>query len=67
MNMIADGELLVVETDEELYLGTAEATPAGLVMRSGFVGRPTVLRYEDVVHLQRYDDWFELEGSRLSG
>ena len=51
MVFLAAGELVVVETDDDWYLGTAEVTPDALIVRNGFVGRPTVLAHEDVVRV----------------
>ena len=43
---LADGELLVVETADDHYVGTVEISQDQLVVRSGYVGRPVVLRPE---------------------
>jgi hypothetical protein len=51
MGWLADGELLVVETEDDWFLGTVEVLPDVVVVRSGFVGRPVVLRHEDVVRV----------------
>ncbi len=59
MAWLADGELLVVETEDDWFLGTVELTAGGLVIRSGFVGRPTVLSAEAVSRiapLEEYED-----------
>jgi hypothetical protein len=47
-NMLAHGELVVVETDEDGWLGTAEVRDGDLVVRSGFRGHPVVVAIEDV-------------------
>jgi hypothetical protein len=48
MGFLADGELVVIETDDDRFLGTAEVLADVIVVRSGFVGRPTVVAHEDV-------------------
>ena len=48
--LFAKGDLLVVETDDT-YLGTAEALGSVLVVRSGFVGRHTIVPLAHVVSL----------------
>ena len=45
---LADGQLLVIETDDDAYLGTAQVDGDSLVVRSGNVGRPTILAITDV-------------------
>ena len=45
------GELMVVETDDDLFLGTVEVRGDALVIRDGFVGRPTLVDVNDVVGL----------------
>jgi hypothetical protein len=44
----AHGDLVVVETQDDALLGTAEVVDGYLVIRSGYVGRPTVVALEDV-------------------
>ena len=51
MAWLSDGELLVVETEDDWFVGTVELLDDGLVIRNGFVGRPTVLRAEEVVRI----------------
>jgi hypothetical protein len=48
---LADGELLVIETDDDAYLGTAEVVGDTLVVRNGYVGRPTVVPRQEVRHV----------------
>lgn len=62
MGWLADGELLVVETEDDWFVGTVEVLPDVLVVRSGFVGRPVVLPHEDVV---RVTPAVELESPEL--
>ena len=45
------GELMVVGTDDDLFLGTVEVRGDALVIRDGFVGRPTLVDVNDVVGL----------------
>lgn len=45
------GELMVVETDDDLFLGTVEVRGDALVIRDGFVGPPTLVDVNDVVGL----------------
>lgn len=46
---LGHGELMLVETEEDRFLGTVEVTEDVLVVRSGFVGRPVVVPQEEVV------------------
>ena len=41
----------MVETEEELHLGTVEVVEGALVVRSGYVGRPVVLDACEVLSL----------------
>ncbi|MGB8652792.1 MAG: hypothetical protein WCD35_19260 [Mycobacteriales bacterium] len=45
---LAQGDLVVVETENDVFLGTAEVADGFLVIRSGYVGRPTLVALEDV-------------------
>jgi hypothetical protein len=47
--LLAQGELVVVETDDDLHLGTVEVVEGALVVRSGYVGRPVLLDADEVV------------------
>ena len=51
MGMLAAGELVVVETEDDWFLGTVEVAGDALIVRSGFVGRPVVLSPEEVVRI----------------
>ena len=51
MGLFTDGELLVVETADDWFMGTVEVTTDGAIMRTGYVGRPTVLALEDIVRI----------------
>lgn len=62
MGVLAAGELLVVETEDDWFLGAVEVTGDGLVVRNGYVGRPTVLALEEVCRIvpaAEYLDPFE--------
>lgn len=48
VGFLADGELVVLETIDDHYVGTAEIVDGLLVVRSGNVGRPVLLRPEQV-------------------
>lgn len=58
---LAQGELVVVETEEDRFVGTAEVTEHTIVVRSGRVGRPVVLAHEQVVRVTRHADLSEPE------
>lgn len=60
MGFFAAGELVVVETDDNWFLGTAEVTPEAVVIRTGFVGRPTLLALEDVVRVVPAAEYLDL-------
>lgn len=51
MGWLAGGELLVVETEDDWFLGSVEVRADVLIVRSGFVGHPVVLEHEDVVRI----------------
>lgn len=55
-SFLGHGELMLVETDEDRFLGTVEVTGDVLVIRSGFVGRPVVVLQEDVVRVELASD-----------
>jgi hypothetical protein len=57
MGLLADGELVVVETEDDLFLGTAEVLADVIVVRSGFVGRPVVLAHEDVMRVTPFSEF----------
>jgi formylmethanofuran dehydrogenase subunit C len=46
--LIAAGELVVVETEDDWFLGTAEMNDGQVIVRNGYVGRPTILAVEDI-------------------
>ena len=48
---LADGQLLVIETEDDAYLGTAQVDGDTLVVRSGYVGRPIVVAVTDVLRI----------------
>lgn len=49
--LLAQGEVVVVETETDRYLGTVEIRDGTLVVRSGYAGRPVVLDPGDVVSI----------------
>jgi hypothetical protein len=58
---LAAGQLLIVETSDDRYLGTAEVVGGNLVIRSGYVGRPTLLEVTDVETVTVASDHPDLE------
>jgi hypothetical protein len=54
--LLAHGQLLVVETDDDAFLGTVEVGPGTLTVRSGYVGRPVLLNPEEVVSITPADE-----------
>jgi hypothetical protein len=48
MAFLAGGDLVVVETDDDCYLGAAEVNGDQLVIRAGFVGRPELVPIDAV-------------------
>lgn len=51
MGFLGHGELMLVEIDEDWFLGTVEVTVDALVVRSGFVGRPVLVPHDEVVRI----------------
>ena len=47
-NFLADEQLVVVETEDDHYLGTAEVRGGYSIVRNGYVGRPVHLNLADV-------------------
>lgn len=56
-HLLNHGELVVVETDDDAWLGTVEVVDGTFVVRSGYVGRPVVLDADDVVSVQPVGAW----------
>lgn len=54
-HLLGHGQLLVVETDDDVLLGTVEVRTQGpystVIIRSGYVGRPVVVDADDVVSI----------------
>lgn len=50
-HVLAHGELVVVETDDDAFLGVAEVLDAHLIVRNGFVGRPVLIPLAEVVSI----------------
>jgi hypothetical protein len=42
-DLLADGQIVVVETDQDAFLGTAEVHGGNIIVRNGYVGRPVVI------------------------
>jgi hypothetical protein len=51
MIFLAGGELLVVETEDDQFLGTAAVDGDSLVIRPGYVGRPVRVPLTDVIRV----------------
>jgi hypothetical protein len=49
------GEPVVVETDKERWVGTAELTAEHVVIRSGRAGRPKMLKTSSVMRITPLD------------
>ena len=45
---MAHGEIVVIETDEDLFLGTCEIAGGNAIVRSGYVGRPVLIPIDDI-------------------
>ena len=59
MGKLAAGELLVVETDEDRFMGSVEVLADVLVVRSGYRGHPTTVAHGDVVRITPVDEWVD--------
>lgn len=59
--LLNHGELVVLETDDDVWLGTVEIVDSTFVIRSGYVGRPVVVDAEDVVSVQPFAHWSDGE------
>jgi hypothetical protein len=46
--LLAHGEIVVVETDDEQFLGTCEIHDGHAIVRSGYVGRPVMIALDEV-------------------
>lgn len=57
MGWLAGGELLVVETEDDWFLGSVELRAEVLVVRSGLRGHPTSVPHEDVVRIVPYGEF----------
>jgi hypothetical protein len=51
VGFMAAGERVVVEMEDDWFLGAVELTADGVVVRNGLVGRPTVLAPEDALRV----------------
>lgn len=54
-NLMANGEVIVVETEKGRYLGTVEVSDGRFIVRSGYVGRPVVLSAAEVISVNAPD------------
>jgi hypothetical protein len=61
-NLLAHGDVLVVETEDDTVLGTAEVVGDTLVVRSGYRGHPTVLALADVERITPVGEHEDIEG-----
>ena len=48
---LAHGDLVVVETEDDQFLGTAQVVDDCLVIRPGYVGRPRRVPVADVIRV----------------
>jgi len=51
MRFLAGGELVVVETEDDHFLGTAEVVDGTLIVRPGYVGRPLRVPLAEVLRI----------------
>ena len=58
---LAGGQIVVVETEDDRFLGSAEVVGEQLVIRSGFVGRPLVVDLAEVERITLVDDHPDVE------
>jgi hypothetical protein len=49
--LIAHGEVVVVETEDDVFVGTAEFVGDSVVVRSGFRGHPVVIPVGELVSI----------------
>ena len=61
--LLAHGEIVVVETDDELFLGTCEILDGHAIVRSGYVGRPVLIALDDVEAITPADVHPDVESS----
>lgn len=61
-DLLNHGELVVVETEDDLWLGTVEVVGATFVIRSGYVGRPVVVDVDDVLSVVPANECPDVEG-----
>jgi len=50
-NLMAQGEVVVVESERGTFLGTVELRDGEVIVRSGYVGRPVVLGAHEVISI----------------
>lgn len=49
-------DIFVVETTDDILLGTIEFVTGGVIVRDGFVGRPYLVDAADVVRISLAED-----------
>ena len=59
--LLAAGQLLVVESEDDAWIGTAEVVGDLLIIRSGFRGHPVLLPLEDVRRITPADECEDVE------
>jgi hypothetical protein len=59
--LVAHGEIVVIETDEDLFLGTCEIAGGNAIVRSGYVGRPVLIPIDDIESIVSATDHPDVE------
>lgn len=54
--LLADGQIVVVETEDDAFLGTAEVIDGCVIVRNGYVGRPVVIPLQMVHRVMPADE-----------
>lgn len=47
-----NSEIFVIETDDDILIGMVELSSEGIIVYSGFVGRPHIVRLENLVSMK---------------
>jgi hypothetical protein len=63
--LVAHGEIVVIETDEDLFLGTCEIADGNAIVRSGYVGRPVLIPIEDIESITPATDHPDVQAQGL--
>lgn len=64
--LLAEGQIVVVRTEDDWFLGTADMAGDNIVVLSGYVGRPVVLDAElvqSVIPAQQHPEVLEMRAS----